>query len=93
MKAPRATVKPGLNVALVDVCEEHRRVLKEACAAAGYSPVFKTLRDGSTDGLGRWADLVVIECDLCFRALHSVEKARRGGTSPVGVLVNWWSDL
>jgi hypothetical protein len=43
--------------------------------------------------LRRWADLVVIECDLCYRALHSAEKARRCGTCPVGVLVNWWSDL
>ena len=93
MKVPRATVKPALNVALVDVCEEHCRAFKEACVAAGYSPVFKTLRDGSTDGLGRWADLVVIESDLCFRALHSAEKARLCGTCPVGVLVNWWSDL
>ena len=93
MKAPRATVKPALNVALVDVCEEHCRVFKEACAAAGYSPVFKPTCDVCTDGLGRWADLVVIECDLCFRALHLAEEARRCGTCPVGVLVNWWSDL
>jgi len=93
MKAPRATVKPTLHVALVDVCEEHCRVFKEACAAAGYSPVFKTTCNVCAAGLGRWADLVVIESDLCFRALHSAEGARRCGTCPVGVLVNWWSDL
>ena len=93
MKAPRAIFKRPLNVALVRVGEEHRQVFEEACAAAGYSPIFKTLRDVSNDGLGRWADLVVIESDLCFRALHSAEKARRCGTCPVGVLVNWWSDL
>ena len=93
MKMPGAIFKRPLNVALVDVCEEHCRVLKETCAAAGYSPVFKTTCNVCTDGLGRWADLVVIECDLCFRALHSAEKARRCGTCPVGVLVNWWSDL
>jgi hypothetical protein len=85
--------KPALNVALVEVGQEHRKVLRQACVAAGYSPVFKTLRDASTDRLGQWADLVVVESDLAFRALHSAEKARRPGTPPVGVLVNWWSDL
>jgi len=93
MKVPRAIFRRPLNVALVRVGEEHRQVFEEACAAAGYSPTFKTLRDVSADGLGRWADLVVIESDLAFRALHSVEKARRRGAPPVGVLVNWWSDL
>jgi hypothetical protein len=85
--------KPSLNVALVEVGEEHRKVLKEACVAAGYTPVFKTIRGASTDRLDQWADLVVVESDLGFRALHSAEKARRAGTPPVGVLVNWWSDL
>jgi hypothetical protein len=85
--------KPSLNVALVEVGEEHRQVLKEACLAAGYSPVFKTLRDASTNRLGQWAHVVVVESDLGFRALHSAEKARQAGTPPVGVLVNWWSDL
>jgi len=87
------TGKPALNVALVEVGQEHRKVLRQACVAAGYSPVFKTLRGASTDRLGQWADLVVVESDLGFRALHSAEKARRAGTPPVGVLVNWWSDL
>lgn len=85
--------KPSLNVALVEVGEGHREVLREACLAAGYSPVFKTLSDASTDRLGRWADIVVVESDLGFRALHSAEKARRAGMPPVGILVNWWSDL
>jgi len=85
--------KPSLNVALVEVGEEHRKVLREACVAAGYTPVFKTLGTASTERLGQWADLVVVESDLGFRALRSVEKARQGGTPSVGVLVNWWSDL
>ena len=85
--------KLSLNVALVEVGEGHREVLREACLAAGYSPVFKTLSDASTNRLGRWADLVVVESDLGFRALHSAEKARRAGMPPVGILVNWWSDL
>jgi hypothetical protein len=84
---------PALNVALLDVREENCRVFEEACVAAGYSPIFKALCDGATDALSRWADLVVIEGDLCFRALHLAEKARRCGRCPVGVLVNWWSDL
>jgi len=87
------TGKPALNVVLVEVGLEQREVLRQACVAAGYSPVFKTFRDASTDRLGQWADLVVVESDLGFRALHSAEKARRAGTPPVGVLVNWWSDL
>jgi hypothetical protein len=85
--------KPGLNVMLVEVGQEHRKVLRQACVAAGYSPVFKNLRGASTDRVGQWADLVVVESDLGFRALHSAEKARQAGTPAVGVLVNWWSDL
>jgi len=85
--------KPSLNVALVEVGEEHRKVLREACLAAGYSPVFKALSDAPTERTGKWADVVVVASDLGFRALHSVEKARRAGMPPVGVLVNWWSDL
>ena len=85
--------KPALNVALVDVGQEQREVLRQACVAAGYTPVFKTLPGASADRLGRWADLVVVESDLSFRALRSAEKARRGGTPRVGILVNWWSDL
>ncbi len=85
--------KPTLRVALVDVDREHESVLRQACLAAGYSPVFKTLRDASSGGLEQWADLVLVESDLGFRALHAAEEARRAGSSAVGVLVNWWSDL
>ena len=85
--------RPSLNVALVEVGQEQREVLRQACVAAGYTPVFKALPGASPDRLDRWADLVVVESDLGFRALRSVEKARRAGTPPVGVLVNWWSDL
>ena len=85
--------RPALNVALVDVGQEQREVLRQACVAAGYTPVFKALPGASADRLGRWADLVVVESDLGFRALRSAEKARRAGMPPVGVLVNWWSDL
>jgi hypothetical protein len=85
--------KPALNVALVDVGQEQREVLRQACVAAGYTPVFKALPGASADRLGQWADLVVVESDLGFRALRSAEKARRAGMPPVGVLVNWWSDL
>jgi len=87
------TGNPALNVVLVEVGQEQREVLRQACVAAGYSPVFKTLHDASTDRLGQWADVVVVESDLGFRALRSAEKARQAGTPPVGVLVNWWSDL
>ena len=87
------TSNPALNVVLVEVGQEQREVLRQACVAAGYSPVFKTLHDASTDRLGQWADVVVVESDLGFRALRSAEKARQAGTPPVGVLVNWWSDL
>jgi len=87
------TGNPALNVVLVEVGQEQREVLRQACVAAGYSPVFRTLHDASTDRLGQWADVVVVESDLGFRALRSAEKARQAGTPPVGVLVNWWSDL
>ena len=87
------TDKPALNVVLVEVGQDQREVLRQACVAAGYSPVFKTSDDACTDRLDRWADLVVVESDLGFRALRSAEKARQAGTPPVGVLVNWWSDL
>lgn len=87
------TGRPALNVVLVEVGQEQREVLRQACLAAGYSPVFRTLHDVPTDGLGRWADLVLVESDLGFRALRSAERARRAGTRRVGVLVNWWSDL
>jgi hypothetical protein len=87
------TGNPALNVVLVEVGQEQREVLRQACVAAGYSPVFKTSHDACTDRLDRWADVVVVESDLGFRALRSAEKARRAGTPPVGVLVNWWSDL
>jgi hypothetical protein len=85
--------KPALNVVLVEVGQEQREVLRQACVAAGYTPVFKALPGASADRLEQWADLVVVESDLGFRALRSAEKARRAGTPPVGVLVNWWSDL
>jgi hypothetical protein len=84
---------PALNVVLVEVGQEQREVLRQACIAAGYSPVFRTLHDASTGRLGQWADVVVVESDLGFRALRSVEKARQAGSPRVGVLVNWWSDL
>jgi hypothetical protein len=87
------TGNPALNVVLVEVDQEQREVFRQACVAAGYSPVFKTLDDSPTDRLGQWADVVVVESDLGFRALRSAEKARQAGTPPVGVLVNWWSDL
>jgi hypothetical protein len=87
------TDNPALNVVLVEVDQEQREVLRQACVAAGYSPVFRALDDAPTDGLGQWADVVVVESDLGFRALRSAEKARQAGTPPVGVLVNWWSDL
>jgi CheY-like chemotaxis protein len=87
------TGNPALNVVLVEVGQDQREVLRQACIAAGYSPVFKTSHDACTDRLDRWADVVVVESDLGFRALRSAEKARRAGTPPVGVLVNWWSDL
>ncbi len=84
---------PALNVVLVEVGQEQREVLRQACVDAGYSPVFRTLHDASTGRLGQWADVVVVESDLGFRALRSAEKARQAGSPRVGVLVNWWSDL
>ena len=89
----KATGRPPLNVALVDVRQEHRQVLRQSCLAAGYSPVFKTVRDPSLDRVGHWADLIVVESDLGCRALHSADRVRRAGGPPVGMLVNWWSDL
>ena len=89
----RATRKPTLRVALVDVGQEHRRILQQACLAAGYSPVFQACQDASTDGPSQWGDLVVVESDLRFDALHLAERARRAGMPPVGVLLSWWSDL
>ena len=89
----KANGRPRLHVALVDVGQEHRRALRQACVAAGCPLVFKTLSRMPTDRLGRWADLIVVEADCGFGALHSAERARRAGTSLVGVLVNWWSDL
>ena len=85
--------RPRLHVALVDVGEEHRTALRQACVAAGCPFVFRTLDGKSSDRLGQWADLIVVEADRSFGALHSAEKARRAGASLVGVLVNWWSDL
>lgn len=87
------TGKHVLNIALVDVGQDHREVLRQACIAAGYSPVFRAIPDPSADGLGQWADLVVVESDLGYRALRSAERVRRAGAPSVGVLVNWWSDL
>jgi hypothetical protein len=87
------TDNPALNVVLVEVDQEQREVLQQACVAAGYSPVFRALDDAPISHLGQWADVVVVESDLGFRALRSAEKARQAGTPPVGVLVNWWSDL
>ena len=85
--------RPVLNIALVDVGQEHREVLRQACIAAGYSPAFRALPDPSANGLGQWADLVVVESDLGYRALRSAERVRGDGMPSVGVLVNWWSDL
>ena len=89
----RVTGKPMLRVVLVDVDREHRRMLRQAYLAAGFSPVFQTSRDMSAGWLSQWGDLVVVESDLGFGALHLAEQVRRAGASPVGVLLNWWSDL
>ena len=89
----KTTGNRALNVGLVDVHRVHREALRQACVAAGCSLVFKTLNSKSTDRLGQWADLVVVEADRGFGALHSAARARRAGTSLVGILVNWWSDL
>jgi hypothetical protein len=61
--------------------------------AAGCPLVFKTIDGRSSDQLGQWADLIVVEADRGFGALRSAERARHTGRSLVGVLVNWWSDL
>jgi len=89
----RVTGKPMLRVVLVDVDREHRRMLRQAYLAAGFSPVFQISRDMSAGWLSQWGDLVVVESDLGFGALHLAERVRRAGASPVGVLLNWWSDL
>ena len=89
----KTTGNRALNVGLVGVHPEHREALRQACLAAGCSPVFRTLPDTSSGGLGRWADLLVVECDRGFGALYAAERARRAGTCLVGVLVHWWSDL
>ncbi len=89
----KTTASRAVKVALVDVDQGHRTALRQACVAAGRPFVFRTLDGKSSDRLGQWADLIVVEADRSFGALHSAEKARRAGTSLVGVLVNWWSDL
>ena len=89
----RVAGKPTLRVALVDVDLGHRRTLQQAYLAAGFSPVFETCSDMSADRLSQRGDLVVVECDLGFGALHLAERVRRAGACPVGVLLNWWSDL
>jgi len=89
----KAAGRRALNVALVDVRQEHRQVLRQSCLAAGYSPVLKTVRGPYLNRVGHWADLIVVEADLGSRALHSAERVRRAGGPPVGMLVNWWSDL
>src|SRR4030067_547331 len=73
------TGNPALNVVLVEVGRDQREVLRQACVAAGYSPVFKTLHDACTDRLDRWADLVVVGSDLGFRALRAAEEGRAVG--------------
>jgi hypothetical protein len=89
----RVTDKPRLRIALVDVDLGHRRVLQQVYLAAGFSPVFETCNDLSADRLSQLGDLVVVESDLGFAALHLAEQVRRAGMCPVGVLLNWWSDL
>ncbi len=89
----KTTTNRAVKVALVDVDQGHRMALRQACVVAGCPLVFKTLSGKSADRLGKWADLVVVEADRGFGALHCAERARRSGTSLVGVLVNWWSDL
>ena len=89
----RASAKPALRVALVDVGQEHQRILQQVCLSVGYSPVFLCVPDALADRLNRWGDLVVVESDLGFDALHVAERARRAGMSRVGVLLSWWSDL
>jgi hypothetical protein len=87
------TGKVTLLVALVDVNPGDREVLRQACLAAGYSPILKAVGNPRVDRLGRRADLILVGSDLSFRALHWAERARRAGMATVGVLLNWWSDL
>ena len=87
------TGKPILRVVLVDVDRDHRRMLRQVYLSAGFSPVFQTSRDMSAGWPSRRGDLVLVESDLSFGALHLAERVRRAGVSPVGVLLNWWSDL
>jgi hypothetical protein len=89
----RTAGKPTLRVALVDVGQEHREILQQVCLSVGYSPIFRHVLDAFADGLNEWGDLIVVESDLGFDALRLAERARRFRTSPVGVLLNWWSDL
>lgn len=84
---------PALRVALVDVGQEHREILQQVCLSVGCSPVFRGVPDTFADRLNRWGDLIVVESDLGFDALRLAQRARRAGTSPVGILLNWWSDL
>jgi len=87
------TGRVTLLVALVDVNPGDREVLRQACLAAGYSPILKAMGNPRVDRLGRRADLILVGADLSFRALHWAERARRAGMATVGVLLNWWSDL
>jgi hypothetical protein len=89
----KTTASRAVKVALVDVDQGHRTAFQEACVAAGCPLVFKTIDGRSSDRMSQWADLIVVEADRSFGALHSAERARLAGTSLVGVLVNWWSDL
>jgi len=89
----RASAKPALRVALVDVGQEHQTILQQVCLSVGYSPVLLCVPDALADRLNQWGDLVVVESDLGFDALHVAERARRAGMSRVGVLLSWWSDL
>jgi hypothetical protein len=77
----------------VDVGQEHREILQQVCLSVGCSPVFRGVPDTFADRLNRWGDLIVVESDLGFDALRLAQRARRAGTSPVGILLNWWSDL
>jgi hypothetical protein len=85
--------KPMLRVVLVDVEREHRTMLQRVYLAAGFSPVFQTPGDVPAGRLSEWGDLVVVEADLSFGALHLAERIRRAGMCPVCVLLSWWSDL
>ena len=87
------TGKVTLLIALVDVSSEDQDVLRQACLAAGYSPILKAVGNPRVDRLGHRADLILVGSDLSFRALHWAERARRAGMATVGILLNWWSDL